>query len=112
VVGNLRPAQAGFRYSCWNDPAEVAQDTAVARQWRPERGNRVAYDGFVAMVGGPEGRYLPEHAHADLQITVRFGPRRTVQLVEPLSMLIVQPRPSQYGLAAISSRNLAFPWLS
>ena len=53
------------------------------RQWRPERGNRVAYDGFVAMVGGPDGRYLPEHEHAELQITVRFGARRTVQLVEP-----------------------------
>jgi AraC-like DNA-binding protein len=66
-----------------DDAAEVAEDTAVVRQWRPERSNRVAYDGFVAMVGGPDGRYLPEHAHAELQITVRFGPRRTVQLVEP-----------------------------
>jgi len=56
----------------------------VARQWHPDRGNRLAYEGFVAMVGGPDGRYLPEHTHAELQIMVRFGgPRRTVQLVEP-----------------------------
>jgi len=61
----------------------VAQDTVVARPWRPERGNRVAYGGSVAMVGGPDGRYLPEHARADLPIPVRFGSRRTAQLVEP-----------------------------
>jgi len=61
----------------------VAENIAVVRQWRPERGNRIDYNGFVAMVGGPEGRYLPEHAHDELQVTVRFGPHRTVQLVEP-----------------------------
>ena len=55
----------------------------MGQQWSPECGNRVAYDGFVAMVGGPDGRYLPEHSHAEIQITVRFGIRQSVQLVEP-----------------------------
>lgn len=51
--------------------------------WRPVRGNRVDYGGVTAMIGGPAPRIVPEHAHADLQITVRFGRAREVELVEP-----------------------------
>jgi len=35
------------------------------------------------MVGGPGAGQLPEHAHADLQITVHLGARSKVQLIEP-----------------------------
>lgn len=34
------------------------------------------------MVGGPEPGHLPEHAHADVQLTVHAGRRSKVQLVE------------------------------
>src|SRR3569832_1232604 len=34
------------------------------------------------MVGGPEPGQLPEHAHADVQLTVHAGRRSKVQLVE------------------------------
>ncbi len=35
------------------------------------------------MVGGPEAGHLPEHAHADVQLTVHLGRTQKVQLIEP-----------------------------
>ena len=55
----------------------------MAPSWEPEPTNRVVCAGFVAMVGGPTAGHLPQHAHAELQLTVHFGRRPKVQLIEP-----------------------------
>jgi len=58
------------------------------RLWEPTDTNRIAYRDFTLMRGGPAGAQLNEHAHPELQITLRFGPvkkpspgrRRTAQV--------------------------------
>lgn len=56
----------------------------MSTTWQPDPRNRVTYGGFVAMVGGPRAGRLREHAHEDLQVTVRFARSVSVRLTEPV----------------------------
>ncbi len=56
---------------------------SVIPAWEPGPSNRASYDGVVASVGGPDSRYLPEHAHPDLQLSVHFGGTSSVRVIAP-----------------------------
>ena len=56
----------------------------MIQRWEPEARNRASYGGFVGMSGGPARRFLPQHEHPDLQLTVHFGRRGFVRLIAPL----------------------------
>jgi hypothetical protein len=65
------------------DVVSLVCPTAMIARWEPESRNRASYDGVVAMVGGPDHRYLPEHEHPDLQLSVHFGQTSNIRLTAP-----------------------------
>lgn len=47
---------------------------STTRLWQATETNRIARHDFVLMRGGPAGARLRDHAHPELQITLRYGP--------------------------------------
>jgi AraC family transcriptional regulator len=42
--------------------------------WRPTAHTKILVNGFAALYGGPRAAKLAQHSHAEVQVTVRFGP--------------------------------------
>jgi AraC-like DNA-binding protein len=60
----------------------VALETSLP--WERTSNNSASYGGFVAMIGGPQGRHLAEHEHSDLQLSVHFFRATPVNIIAPM----------------------------
>jgi len=70
----------------------------------PSGGNLETYqenehrpEGFAALYGGPAAAILPEHSHAEAQVTVRFASRATTHKLAPAHIDLCAPRQTHSG---------------
>jgi AraC family transcriptional regulator len=68
-----------------------------AEIWRPTRKTSIVLRGFAALYGGPAAAILPEHSHAEAQVTVRFASRATTHKLAPAHIDLFAPRQTHSG---------------
>jgi AraC-like DNA-binding protein len=65
--------------------------------WRPTTETSVVLRGFATLYGGPAAAILPEHSHAEAQVTVRFAPRTAVHKRAPVHFDLLAPQQTHSG---------------
>jgi AraC-like DNA-binding protein len=77
-----------------NSEGEIIPSTQI---WRPTRKTSIALRGFAALYGGPAAAILPEHSHAEAQVTVRFASRATTDKLAPVHIDLWAPWQTHAG---------------
>jgi AraC family transcriptional regulator len=65
--------------------------------WTPTRQTSIVLRGFAALYGGPAAAVLPEHSHAEAQVTVRFGPGTVNHRRAPVLVSLCAPWQTHSG---------------
>ncbi|KAA6459225.1 helix-turn-helix transcriptional regulator [Acidobacteria bacterium AB60] len=94
---------------CLQNPQEDAQveDGTAQKCWTPTRETRIRTRRLELMRGGPVAAHLPEHSHAELQVSIRFlAP--VVAKADPVEINIYAPHQSHSAGWGPGSRVVVF----
>jgi hypothetical protein len=69
----------------------------MAGTWKATRKTSIVLRGFAALYGGPAAAVLPEHSHAEAQVTVRFASRASTDKRAPVGVDLWAPRQPHSG---------------
>jgi AraC family transcriptional regulator len=80
-------------------PVENSEGRIMAgtQTWKATRKTSIVLRGFAALYGGPAAAVLPEHSHAEAQVTVRFASRASTDKRAPVGVDLWAPRQPHSG---------------